>query len=243
MNEYYLYTHRNPVTLEIFYVGIGKENRAYQFNTKRRNELWNRYVKKNGIPIVDIFYKNSKRSDVAEIETLIISVLGKKMNKSGQLVNITNGGERGSFGYKPTEQTLLKLSISHIGLPSGMKGKRQSDSAKEKISKAGKGRESWNKGKKASESTKIKMSVSRKGREPWNKGKEWNLETKIKMSKAKIGMYTKKVKMYNKDGVFIKMYNSIKEAGEENNISKTSISMVCNGARKTAGGYKFKFES
>lgn len=47
------------------------------------------------------------------------------------------------------------------------------------------------------------------------------------------------VNQYTKEGIFIKTYTFIKEAEKENNICKGSISNVCRGKTKTAGGYKW----
>lgn len=44
---------------------------------------------------------------------------------------------------------------------------------------------------------------------------------------------------YNNKGECIGIYQSIKEAGEKNNIRPCSISNVVNGRRKTAGGYEW----
>ena len=52
MNNYYVYFHKNPITKEIFYVGIGNKKRAWNF--KNRNIHWLRYVGKYGKPIIEI---------------------------------------------------------------------------------------------------------------------------------------------------------------------------------------------
>ena len=44
------------------------------------------------------------------------------------------------------------------------------------------------------------------------------------------------------EGNFIKEWSSVKEAARELGLkSASSISMVCRGEKKTAGGYKFKY--
>jgi len=53
---YYIYFHKNPITLEVFYVGIGSNKRAWRF--KERNTHWLRYVKKHGFPVVEIIKEN-----------------------------------------------------------------------------------------------------------------------------------------------------------------------------------------
>jgi hypothetical protein len=42
MREHYVYTHLNPNTKEVFYVGIGKGNRAWNKGAGR-NKFWVNY--------------------------------------------------------------------------------------------------------------------------------------------------------------------------------------------------------
>lgn len=48
-----------------------------------------------------------------------------------------------------------------------------------------------------------------------------------------------KIKQYDKEGNYIKTFNRI---GEIENIDKSSIIRCCNGIRKTAGGYIWKYD-
>lgn len=45
-----------------------------------------------------------------------------------------------------------------------------------------------------------------------------------------------------KDGVVIKIWNSLSEIGRKCGISIGNISECCNGKRETAGGYSWRFE-
>lgn len=49
------------------------------------------------------------------------------------------------------------------------------------------------------------------------------------------------VKIDIKTNKAIKIYDSIKEASDDNNISSINISRVCRNIRKTAGGYKWNY--
>lgn len=51
----------------------------------------------------------------------------------------------------------------------------------------------------------------------------------------------KKVLQYSLDGDFVKEYSSISEASRKTGVYVRSISSVCNGRGKTAGGYIWKF--
>lgn len=69
------------------------------------------------------------------------------------------------------------------------------------------------------------------------KGKKKSEYTKKKMLLAQ----QKKVIQYDKYMKEIQTFDSIKIAGIKNNIQPSSISRVCNGKRKTAGGFIWKF--
>jgi group I intron endonuclease len=99
-------------------------------------------------------------------------------------------------GRHPSEEQLFNQSLSHLGLPSGMKGKKQSAEAIEKCRKANIGRIPWNKGKHFSEETKLNMSNVRKkifseGYVNSMKGKHHSEESKQNMGKGNIGKHWK----------------------------------------------------
>lgn len=82
------------------------------------------------------------------------------------------------IGSKHTEETKLKMSISHKGQTPWNKNKALSEAHRKKISYALKGNTygfkegniPWNKGVPMSEETKLKVSLAKKGQVPWNKG-------------------------------------------------------------------------
>lgn len=51
----------------------------------------------------------------------------------------------------------------------------------------------------------------------------------------------RQVNMYDKQGNFIRTYESGRQAELDNNISRGNISAVCNHIKKTAGGYKWEW--
>ena len=53
----------------------------------------------------------------------------------------------------------------------------------------------------------------------------------------------KPVIQLTKDNIFIASYNSITEASEQTGTHHPHISSVCNGKRKTAGGYKWQYKT
>lgn len=96
----------------------------------------------------------------------------------------------------------------------GMYNKHHSESAKKKISKA-------RKENGFTEDHKRHISESKQG--------------------AKHHL-AKKVYQYTKDGEFIREWDYMSLAAKELNINKGNIGSVCNGDRKTAGGFIWKYE-
>jgi hypothetical protein len=52
----------------------------------------------------------------------------------------------------------------------------------------------------------------------------------------------KKVKQYNKTGVFIAAFESIKQAAEKTGFNYYSISKVCNFRQDFVEGFRFEFD-
>jgi len=51
----------------------------------------------------------------------------------------------------------------------------------------------------------------------------------------------RRVSQYTLKGKFIKSYRSMMGAGEQTGTNPGSIGKVCEGKRKTAGGYKWEY--
>jgi|Laugresbdmm110sd_1035091.scaffolds.fasta_scaffold69777_2 hypothetical protein len=143
MNEYYVYTHLNPNTKEVFYVGIGKGNRAWN-QWAGRNKFWENYVNKHGFE-VELISENLTRKQAEKIEINLIAELGRRqIDNGGTLVNRSSGGE-GSIGYTHTAEFKQKLSEDRKGKCT-RKERQLSKETKEKISKSLVGRETtWGK--------------------------------------------------------------------------------------------------
>jgi hypothetical protein len=122
-----VYLHRNPKTKEVFYVGIGNEDRAVQFS--KRSTFWSNYKNKYGVE-VDIVKKGLSSSEAQSIEVELIKKYGRRDLRTGSLVNLSHGGEgivpRGvrAFHKKPciclltgkVYESLLKYS-EDTGIP------------------------------------------------------------------------------------------------------------------------------
>lgn len=112
MVDFYVYVHRKAATGEIFYVGKGKDDRAWD-SKYDRSKHWNYVVNKHGL-IVEIIQSGLREWYAFELEIELIALYGRKDLNLGTLINKTDGGE-GVAGYVYTEEALRKLSESHIG--------------------------------------------------------------------------------------------------------------------------------
>ena len=131
--KYYVYTHLNPTTKDVFYVGIGKGNRAWN-KWAGRNKFWNNYVNKHGFE-VELIAEGLTRKQAGKVEIELIAHLGRRqIDEGGVLVNRSTGGDGGSVGYLHTEAFKQKLSEDRKGKCT-RKERKLSKEAKKKISK------------------------------------------------------------------------------------------------------------
>ena len=144
MREYYVYTHLNPITKDVFYVGLGKGNRAYN-KWSGRNKFWDNYVNKHGFE-VELIAEGLTRAQAVKIEIQLIAELGRRQIYEGGIsVNRSTGGDGGSVGYTHTEEFKQKLSLDRKGKCT-RKIRKLSEEAKAKISKSLTNREvTWGK--------------------------------------------------------------------------------------------------
>lgn len=140
-----VYRHRRLDNHEVFYVGIGKsEKRAYA--KYGRNPHWKNIVSKHGYN-VELLAKGLSWEDACELECFLIEEYGRKDLGTGQLVNMTDGGD-GVKGHSP--EALKKMRAASTGRVQ----------SQEEIAK----RVAANTGKKRTKETKRKQSIAAKGR-------------------------------------------------------------------------------
>ena len=118
--EFYVYAHKRGDNNEIFYIGKGNKKRC--IDTNNRNFHWINIVNKYNY-YVEILYNNLSEEDAFKIEAELISKYGRLDNKTGLLVNMTDGGE-GSKGIKFTDEWKKNKSISMTGNKNHMFNKR-----------------------------------------------------------------------------------------------------------------------
>lgn len=104
-NNFYVYELINPVTQQPFYVGKGRENRAWKHILMRHNKkLWksnphkfhtiNKIIDKERCQvIVKLVSSHKTESNAFLAEQKLVAKYGRCSNKSGILTNILAGGE------------------------------------------------------------------------------------------------------------------------------------------------------
>lgn len=106
-NNVYVYYHTRKDTNEIFYVGKGTKNRAY--NSTQRSNYWKNIVNKATGFCVYFLAKNLTDKEALNFEKVIIQSLRKQ---NVDLCNLTDGGE-GIFN--PNISTREKMSLAKKG--------------------------------------------------------------------------------------------------------------------------------
>jgi len=146
MNQFYLYRHIRLDKNEVFYVGIGKKPKKYNghrteykraFTSHKRTKFWKQIVSKTEYR-VEIMLESDNLDFIKEREIEFISLYGRKDQKKGTLVNLTDGGE-----------------LNNSGASRCRKNFTVSPEARRKISER-------NTGNKASEETRMLLSEMRK---------------------------------------------------------------------------------
>jgi hypothetical protein len=154
----YVYRHIRLDKNEPFYIGIGTDtNYQRAYSKSSRNVLWKKVVNVTDYQ-VEIIMDNLTKDIAKQKEIEFILLYGKKINKTGTLVNITDGGESGS-GFKHTQEAKKR-----IGEASKLKDYSKYDKSytqtqeyRDKISKI-------NKGRKMPDSMREKTSLRMKNR-------------------------------------------------------------------------------
>jgi len=127
-----VYQHRRKDTNEVFYIGIGKDKyRPYQ--TINRNKHWTNTVNKVGYSI-DILIEGLSYEEACRVEEGLIESYGRRDLGTGNLVNMKEGGKNG-IGWKPSKETIEKISKSQIGKVGAWNGRKHSEESRAKMRK------------------------------------------------------------------------------------------------------------
>lgn len=253
MNEledriYKVYKHTLPMSVsgkknDMIYIGItsredindrwlngaGYKKQAYFYNAIKKYG-WNNFNH-------DVLFTGLTKTEAEQMEIELIS----KYNSANRLCgyNRTNGGN--CIGTM-LQETKNKISKANMGNQYSL-GHKHSEATKRKMSERMIGNTNG-KGQKLSRERILALAESRDNDEvrkkiaEANRGKKHSEETKKKLSESHKGLGAKKVRCIE-TGI---IYDSIKIASKENNISSRGhISACCKGTRKTAGGYHWEY--
>jgi hypothetical protein len=106
--KYYLYVHYRIDKMEPFYIGIGTSNKKDDYYRatcfKKRSGFWKRVCNKTKYDVM-IINESDNKQDILDKEINYIKIFGKRIDKTGTLVNFTDGGE-GIRGYNNHTMTL-----------------------------------------------------------------------------------------------------------------------------------------
>lgn len=250
-----VYKHTNT-TNGMVYIGVTgmKPNERWRNGEGyRHNEHFMRAIKKYGWDNFEheILFSDLSREEAECKEVELIS-LCKSDNRafgynieSGGHLNIVSEETREKMrvaitGKRHTEETIQKLKELHKGEKHNWYGKRLSEEAKRKIGDANRGEKNGMYGKRVSEETRKKIGDACRGEKHYNFGKPRSEETKRKLREAHRRPFNKHVKkvVCVETGV---VYPSIIDAFEQTGVDRAGICLVCNGKRKSAGGFHWEF--
>lgn len=120
----------------MFYLGKGCGRRAWRlFKSGNRSEKWKRVANKYGVN-VSIVIGGLTNEAAIRVEYQLINSIGRRDNKSGPLINGTDGGE-GAWGciVKHTEKSKKLISLAAMG-NQRTKGMKMSDEVRAIFSSA-----------------------------------------------------------------------------------------------------------
>lgn len=176
MREHYVYIHRRASDGRPFYVGKGKQRRAWQMYG--RNAYWQNVAKKHGV-MVEVVKDRLPEPCALSLERALIASI------PWPLANLTDGGG-GTSGWNHSEETKARISARWKGrrlnerqlqaLREANERRVVSDETRARLSDARKGRKFGPR----SAATRAKIAASHIGIRP-------SAETLMKMSLAKIG--------------------------------------------------------
>jgi hypothetical protein len=178
---FYVYQHRRNDTETVFYIGKGSGNRAWDDHGSRyQNRIW-KGCAKHGYT-VEVVCDRLDEKHALHLEAMLIQFHGRKNRGTGELANLTDGGE-GGYGAVRSQETRDKIGRANKGkklTPEHIEkmrianlGKKHTDLAKEKCRAAMLGRV-------FSDGHRIKLSAA-------NALRTHTSESRAKMSAAKRG--------------------------------------------------------
>lgn len=243
-NIWYVYRHIREDKNQPFYIGIGcTKNYSRSKSVHRRNVLWKNIINKTSW-YSEILMDNLTKAEACKKEIEFIQLYGRRELTTGELTNMTNGGE-GSSGHIPSENTRNIMKKRMIGKNNPFYGKKHSNETIKKLSELHKKGNLSEKtlqkmsfsstGKRHSEKTKKKIGDAIKGHIPSEETRK--KQSLIAHNKKSISVWS------DATGEFIGSYHSIREAARQLNLKVhgNGFYKVLNGDLKSIHGYVVKY--
>lgn len=237
---YYVYKHTSPSSK--VYIGITSQNppeRRWQRGLGYKNQKYfYNAIQKYGWDNFkhEILYSGLSKEEAEKKEIELIAYynstdrnygynfsnggncVGTMLPATKKKISIANKGNQYGVGHIVSKESRSKISIAMIGNQHGQ-GQKMSDEIKEKLAAS------------------HKTDGFRKKLSKINTGKKCSNQTKKKISQSCKGLGCKKV-ICVETGM---IYDSILEAQKTLSKKSNHISECCQGKRKTAGGYHWKY--
>ena len=119
----YIYRHIRKDTNQVFYIGIGTDNKGKhtRAKSKARNRYWKRIVEKTDYE-VEILFDDITKEEAISKEIEFIQIYGRRDLSLGTLCNLTDGGEGASNMSEEGKERLRQLRRNTI-MPQEQKDK------------------------------------------------------------------------------------------------------------------------
>lgn len=242
-NLYCVYKHTSPSGK--VYIGITSQEPEERWREGKgyiSNEYFYRAICKYGWDNFEheILFEKLTKEDACNKEIDMITLYDSTNLSKGY--NLSTGGECGAVGTVRSQEYRIKLSESMKGDNNPNYGKPRPEDVRQKISQKEKGKYVSNevrqkiseskKGKALSDEHKNHISLTSRGRKFSDKHKN-NLRKRAKK---------RAVVQYDTDNNIIMEYMSISEAEKITGVYHNVIIMCCQGKRKTAGGFIWRYK-
>lgn len=242
--KYYVYLHRKASNGEVFYVGMGNGRRAYRLKGQSRSEFWHNVAKRHGVK-VEIYKKNLSLEEALSLEIELIAQYGHRKKGTGQLVNMTDGGD--GFGVttgqvNPRANLKVRTWIN-INTGERVTGTWWDVSSSPKAD----GFTDYMAGKTFTTKTGWFHTDRFESIEAVEKAREAWKQSAIKVGRMQGKKQTGKNNVRARAVFCVEIgrkFDTATDAVNELNLSPTmkcKIGEVCRGARKSCGGYTWRF--
>lgn len=242
MDSYCVYVHTAPNGKK--YVGITKQTPENRWKNGAgylsSPHFWSA-IKKYGWDNIshEVVRDGLNEASACEEEKRLIALYRSNEREFGY--NQTSGGDAGKRYTDDVRKILSEKARERYESPEEREkasfrvlGTKRSDETRRKISIAKTGKPHF-----ISDETRLKISTSNKA-----KYKEMPVEQRAVVAERArlVGKESsRKVWQFTKEGEFVALYESLREAERCTGVRNGNISRCCNGAVKTAGGFKWQY--